>query len=295
MIKPYYETDLGKLYCGTVLNVLKQLPDEYIDCVITSPPYWALRDYGVKGQLGLEPTFQEYIIKLCNIFDEVKRILKKTGTCWVNLGDTYGGIGHSDWSGNKSWNTQKLKTNKDFKLDKKYPSKCLCQIPSRFSIEMCNRGWILRNKIIWEKSNCMPCGANDRFTVDYEPVFFFVKNKKYWFEQQYEPQILMGQYSINSVKYGKEGRNKRCIWKIPTQPFSDAHFATFPEKLVKTPLLAGCPEKGIVIDPFFGSGTVGLVAEKYNRQWIGIDLNKEYCEIAKDRIKAEVSQLKMRL
>jgi len=207
---------MNRIIQGNSLEVLKTLPDESVDCVVTSPPYWALRDYGVEGQLGLEPTFQDYITKLCDIFDEVRRVLKKDGTCWVNLGDTYFGSGKGaggDGSQKESWTwTEKEKRicqncGKEFigrkfqnfcgsacsgvdntkrKLKGKLEDKTLCQIPSRFAIEMTNRGWILRNKIIWHKPNAMPSSAKDRFTVDFEEVFFFVKNKRYYFETQYE-------------------------------------------------------------------------------------------------------------
>lgn len=178
----------NRIVCGDSLEELKKLPDESVDCVLTSPPYWALRDYGVDGQLGLEPTFQEYINKLCDIFDEVKRVLKKEGTCWVNLGDTYSGNKEGKTDNKVSDYLKKTTTN----LHKKRGTvleKSLCQIPSRFAIEMTNRGWILRNEIIWHKPNCMPSSVRDRFTVDFEKVFFFVKSKKYWFETQYEPMV----------------------------------------------------------------------------------------------------------
>ena len=184
----------NKIICGDALLELKKLPNESIDCAITSPPYWALRDYGVKGQLGLEPTFQEYITKLCDIFDEVKRVLKKEGTCWVNIGDTYASGGGA--SRHKGYNDPKYPNGRTGEFEepntnpqKGATEKSLCQIPSRFAIEMTNRGWILRNKIIWNKPNCMPSSAEDRFTVDFEEIFFFVKSKKYYFEQQLEKAI----------------------------------------------------------------------------------------------------------
>jgi site-specific DNA-methyltransferase (adenine-specific) len=303
---------------GDCLEKLKEFPDESVDCVITSPPYWALRDYGVEGQLGLEPTFQEYITKLCDIFDEVKRVLKKEGTCWVNIGDTYGGSGAGTWQNKpadaKSKEIYTLPYGKSScsKMRGTPQDKCLLQIPSRFAIEMTNRGWILRNEIIWYKPNCMPSSADDRFTVDFEKVFFFVKNKKYWFEQQ------LDEYSVNSDmayrktlrcgrKYGvkrpyqdnqplsynntplnTEGKNKRCIWKVETHPFAEAHFATFPEKLIMPMIKAGCPEKGIVLDPFMGAGTTAKVAKDFNRNYIGIELNPEYIEIANKRLRQEV-------
>lgn len=237
----------NKIICGNSLSELKKIPNETIDTVITSPPYWNLRDYGTaiweggdikcnhkqakeksrydykmpdsaqcgthkgmkKGtdnpkwkdvcptcgaikkdlQLGLEPTFQEYINKLCDIFDEIKRVLKKSGSVWVVIGDTY--------SGNKEGKTDNKVSdylkNTTINLHKKkgsIPEKSLCQIPSRFAIEMTNRGWILRNLIIWKKNNAMPSSCTDRFTIDYEFVYFFVKNKKYYFQQQFEPYTL---------------------------------------------------------------------------------------------------------
>ncbi len=177
---------INKIIKGEALQVLKTFPDESIDMVMTSPPYWTLRDYGVDRQLGLESTFQEYINKLCNIFDEVKRVLKKEGTVWVNIGDTYFGSNGNNHNGTGTGTVkQKAGVNRVNKIKYKniIISKCLIQIPSRFAIEMTNRGWILRNEIIWYKPNAMPSSAKDRFTVDFEKIFFFVKNKRYYFEQ----------------------------------------------------------------------------------------------------------------
>lgn len=293
---------------GDALEQLKKLSDESVDCVVTSPPYWALRDYGVEGQLGLEPTFQEYINKLCDIFDEVKRVLKKEGTCWVNMGDTYGGTGSGQKdTGKHGYTPEAMATTKN-KPQSKLQGKSLIQIPSRFAIEMTNRGWILRNEIIWYKPNGMPSSAKDRFTVDFEKVFFFVKSKKYWFETQYEPYTEdldrwggeklkadgestwdegTGQdtYRDRNMRPNSNGRNKRCVWRINTKPFKEAHFAVYPEKLIEPMIKAGCPEDGVVLDPFFGAGTTAVVAQKLNRKWLGIELNPEYIEIAKKRLK----------
>ncbi len=293
---------MNKIIQGDSLSVLKTIPAESINCCVTSPPYWALRDYGVDGQLGLEPTFQEYITKLCDIFDDVKRVLKKDGTCWVNLGDTY--LNNSSYSsgGRQGYNK---KEKMIYKKDAIVQIKSLCQIPARFSIEMCNRGWILRNTIIWHKPNAMPSSAKDRFTVDFEYLFFFVKNKKYWFETQREPhsQVSLDRikkpwkgnlckgHALGSLKDGDmskmchpEGRNKRTVWKINTQSFKEAHFAVFPEELVETPIKAGCPKGGVVLDPFSGSGTAGVVAQSQEKDFIGIELNPEYIKIAEKRL-----------
>ena len=313
------------IYKGNSLEILKTFPDESIDCVMTSPPYWALRDYGVDEQLGLEPTFQEYITKLCDIFDEIKRVLKKTGTCWVNLGDTYGGkIGSPNAP---KLSKGRIEEYKSASYVKEYiPSKSLCQIPSRFSIEMVNRGWILRNTIIWHKPNCMPSSVKDRFTVDFEYVFFFVKNKKYWFETQYEPiqsnydprkdkgrSEYSGKWKGNKdaesygsprartqrpnqkafVTINSNGRNKRAVWQICPKPFPEAHFAVYPEELCKTPIKSGCPAGGIVLDPFIGAGTTGIVALKQNKKFVGIELSQDYIDIANKRLKPYLEQTKL--
>lgn len=358
---------------GDALEVLKTLEDESIDMCMTSPPYWALRDYGtaiweggnekcnhetkrsigddlcnskqktMKGsrpnlqlkckcgairkdlQIGLEITFQKYIDNLCDIFDEVKRVIKKEGTCWVNIGDTY--MGNSSYSekGRQGFGNDKIgMINKEKWQDPKYKSahgkrlrarehvesgqiksKSLCQIPSRFAIEMINRGWILRNEIIWYKPNCMPASVKDRFTVDFEKIFFFVKSKNYYFEQQKEPAKDWGirdrsqmrnntedpklkHHGLNNCNFFESGRNKRCVWEITTKGYLEAHFAVYPEKLCSIPIKAGCPRDGIVLDPFFGSGTTGLVAQKLKRKWIGIELNEEYIKIAKKRLNQRI-------
>lgn len=305
---------INQIICGDARRVLQQLPDESIDCVVTSPPYWALRDYGVKGQLGLEPTFQDYIAKLCDIFDEVKRVLKRTGTCWVNLGDTYGGSGiAAGYTSRSKGETSLLPDDLSF-LPKiahvrgKY-NKCLLEIPARFAIEMANRGWVLRNEIIWWKPNCMPASVKDRFTVDFEKLFFFVKNKRYYFRQQFEAlkdkaRLTRRMISTTSNKkriYGdelvsainpktaeasrlrilKRGRNKRCVWSIATRPYRGRHFAVYPPKLIETPIKAGCPKGGVVLDPFIGSGTTALVARSLGRNYMGIDLNPKYVEMTR--------------
>ena len=301
--------ELHKIICGDALEELKKMPNESVDCVVTSPPYWALRDYGIAGQLGLEPTFQEYIEKLCDIFDEVKRVLKKDGTCWVNVGDTYFNSPtgkHDNFKGRISAKTFTAQMSHGRNIDFSKISlktKSLCQIPSRFAIEMTNRGWILRNEIIWYKPNCMPSPVKDRFTVDFEKVFFFVKSKKYKFEMQKEPlkskfhgkdwetrkaegEPMRQGLGKRATTFGgsPDGRNKRCVWEINTKPLKEAHFATFPEALIEPMIKAGCPISGLVLDPFFGAGTTGLVAKKQGKNYIGIELNPEYIKIANQRL-----------
>jgi site-specific DNA-methyltransferase (adenine-specific) len=234
--------EVNKILQGDSLSVLKTLQDKSISCVVTSPPYWALRDYGVERQLGLESTYQEYINNLCNVFDECKRVLRDDGSLYVNIGDCYAGnMGKkSGWTDNKlgfekeeAIDNGVCLTNKT-KIKHELPQKSLVQIPHRFAIEMANRGWILRNTIIWHKPNCMPSSANDRFTIDFEYIFFFTKNKKYYFEQQYEPlksstfNRCNYPYTNNKSdkstmaglsKYGYRpeehpGRNKRTVWEV---------------------------------------------------------------------------------
>lgn len=301
---------LNHMICGDALEILRTMPDESVDCAVTSPPYWALRDYGVEGQLGLEPTFEEYLQKLCAIFDEVKRVLKREGTCWVNLGDTYSGSnnGSHDYREHDGLGLDPKERYKGQKAGKtSVPAKSLCLIPFRFAIEMVNRGWMLRNTIIWHKPNCMPSSVKDRFTVDFEPLFFFVKSKQYWFELQYEPHktkpthgtgrrgLQKGNVQVwgheqrhsAHINYGHSGRTKRCVWTIPTQPFAEAHFAVYPPTLIETPIKAGCPEGGIVLDPFMGSGTTAVVARQLGRRFIGIELNPAYVELAAKRLSQE--------
>lgn len=325
----------GILYNDNCIEVLKHLENNTIDCVITSPPYWSLRDYGVDGQIGLEEQYTDYIDKLLSIFREIKWILKDSGSCYVNLGETY----HNalKWSCKKELpQTISKGKNRDFNTKKNnkqnIPKKCLMLIPDRFAISMIEDGWILRNVIIWHKPNQLPQSVKDRFTHDYEKIFFFVKNRKYYFEQQFEPLkeeskkgILYnrnGKISKKNVEVNRPGnnphsfhkianskskidknnvdkmikegktflypngmRNKRSVWSVPTKAFKDAHFAVFPEDLVEPLLLAGCPENGIVLDPFMWSGTTAVVAEKNNRKWVGIELNTNYCNIITNRIK----------
>ena len=291
-----------------------------MDCVITSPPYWQLRDYGYPDQWGLEKTFEEYLENLWKLMDEIKRILKDTGTVWINLGDTYArGTRNKSGTDHTKSNAKECHIEPLTKPNYKNLDKCLLLIPHRFAIGCVDRGWILRNEIIWHKPNCMPSGATDRFTVDFEKIFFFVKNKKYWFEQQFEPlssttverlkrdwkcspnsKIASGTiggmtdkgFNKAIIKMRERGkRNKRAVWKIPTRPSHEAHFAPFPEGLVEPMIKAGCPERGIVLDPFCGTATTGIKALQLNRKFIGIDASEEYSKIALRRLNEQSEQL----
>jgi DNA modification methylase len=277
-----------------------------VDCVITSPPYYGLRDYGIENQIGQENSPKEYLDNLIVIFSECKRIIKKSGSIWINIGDSYGGTGskgnHKDPKNKQGRNGQVV--SKTQKLN----PKSLLQIPERLSIRLQDElGLIKRNTVIWYKPNVMPSSVKDRFTVDYEPFLFFTKNPKYYFETQYEPlspnSIDRYKYKFGGgskykhlfqnngtwenpvyLDYNQKGRLKRCVWEITTKSFKGAHFAVFPEDLIETPIRACCPINGVVLDPFMGSGTVGVVAQKQHKNFIGIELNEKYIEIANKRI-----------
>ena len=305
---------------GDALRVLKTFPDESVDCVVTSPPYWAMRDYGVRGQLGLEPTLSEYLEKLLGVFDELRRVLKSTGTCWVNMGDTYSspmkGAGGkaSPESGDGAF--ARLINSATFpqrKFQSGLPVKSLCQVPARFAIGMTDRRWVLRNEIIWHKPNCMPQSARDRFTVDFEKLFFFVKGRHYHFERQFEPlrdrprslrplarpgtrrkarkDPLVSVLNPKTAEASRRrvltrGRNIRSVWSIPPRPHFGGHTATFPPELIETPILAGCPVGGVVLDPFSGTGTTALVARRLGRRFVGIELNPRYARASRQRLLA---------
>ena len=284
------ELKLDYIYQGDTLKILKTLPSECVDMCITSPPYWNMRDYGEEMQLGLEETADEFIEKLYNIFHEVQRVLKKEGSLWINIRDTYS-------KGLKKCGVKQ---------------KSLCMIPEKLVIKLLEDGWILRNDIIWHKPNAMPDSCKNRFTVDYEHLYFLTKVEKgYYFETQYEPftskhsksdfnnendkrskllETKMVRHgakgtTLNSPdKWSEKGRIKRTTWSINTKPYKGAHFATFPTELIEIPISAGCPVNGIVLDIFMGSGTTGVVAKEQGKHYIGIELNKEYIDIANKRL-----------
>lgn len=262
---------------GDVLEVLKTLPSNSIDMCITSPPYWGLRDYMVDSTLGAEVDPIDYLKNICNIFDEVSRCLKNEGTLWVNISDSYfrnGGksVGKNEKA--KVGNTRNGIQKGNCKVPKGYLEKSLSLIPQRFAIEMNSRGWIVRNQIIWNKPNAMPQPVKDRLVNDYEVILLFSKQKKYKFNTLKE--------NITGIE-----RIKRTTWSINTKPNKVlSHIAPFPEEIVEPCILAGSNEGEVVLDIFMGSGTTDVVAKKLGRDYIGIDLNKEYIRIAEDRIES---------
>ena len=249
---------------------LQKLPAESVQCIVTSPPYWGLRDYGIEGQIGLEEKLQQYINKLTAVFSEAKRVLRNDGVFWLNIGDGY-------TSGNRGYRAP----------DKKNPARAmsvrpdtpdglkpkdLLGIPWRIALALQADGWFLRSDIIWNKPNAMPESVKDRPTRSHEYIFMLTKREKYYYDYQ-------------AIK--ENGRNKRTVWNVNTTPFPDAHLATFPPALIEPCIRSSTRENDFVLDPFFGSGTVGVVCQENHRRFIGIELNNEYVRIAQKRLAIE--------
>jgi len=298
---------------GDNRETLKALPEKSVQCVVTSPPYWGLRDYGHDEQLGLEQTPNEFIENLCQVFDEVWRVLADDGTLWVNLGDSYNQSAPNR-SGQNGFGDGRTNRDKRFSVggvDGLKP-KDLVGIPWRFAFAMQARGWYLRQDIIWAKPNPMPESVTDRCTKSHEYIFLLTKSAKYYYDHEAikEPvsesslkraeyafhsdrpstkNASMGGAGIHTEKMGTrfvnpEGRNKRDVWTVATKPYAEAHFATYPVELILPCIKAGSKEGDIVLDPFSGSGTTGEVALQLGRNYIGTELNPEYAALSEKRI-----------
>jgi site-specific DNA-methyltransferase (cytosine-N4-specific) len=262
-----------EIILGDARTVLKNIEAERFRCCVTSPPYWSLRDYQIKGQIGSEMELGDYIKDLVHVFREVKRTLTDDGTLWLNLGDTY-------TSGDRTWRAADKK-NPARAMSYRPPTpeglkpKDLIGIPWRVAFALQEDGWFLRSDIIWNKPNCQPESVKDRPTRSHEYIFLFSKTERYYYnhEKMQEPAAQPGKF-----------RNKRTVWSINTIPFPEAHFATFPTTLVEPCILASTRRDDLVLDPFFGSGTVGLAALGCQRKFIGIEINGEFVEIAKKRL-----------
>lgn len=271
--------ELNKIHNVDCLKGLQQMEDECVNCVITSPPYWGLRDYGSEHQIGTEVNPSDYIDNLCNIFDECYRVLKKDGVLWVNISDSYFRNGGKSKGANPNANVGNTKRGiqrGNCKVPKGYLEKSLALIPQRFVIEMNKRGWIVRNQIIWHKPNAMPQPVRDRFVNDYEVLFMFVKAKKYTFNLQTE--------NIT----GKE-RIKRAVWSINTKPNKYGHIAPYPHELIRQCLFSSSNENDVILDPFMGSGTTAELCKLTNRNYIGFEINEDYCQLAEERLKQVVN------
>jgi DNA modification methylase len=254
---------------GDTREVLKAIPNDTFQCVVTSPPYWGVRDYGVEGQIGAEMDVSQYIDTLVKVFREVRRVLKPDGTFWVNIGNTY-------TSGGRKWRQEDGK-NKGRAMSYRPPTpeglkkKDLVGVAWLLALECQKDGWYLRNDIIWYKPNCQPESVKDRFTVAHEYLFFFTKSEHYYFDQE---AIKERTTDGNGLK------NRRTVWSINTEPCPDAHFAVFPRSLVRPCILAGSRPGDLILDPFYGTGTVGIVALEHGRRCVGVELKEDFIDIA---------------
>lgn len=309
-LTPYYEDESVRLYAGHDIDVLRQLPDASVDCVVTSPPYYGLRDYGVDGQRGHESSPAEYVAGMVEVFAEVRRVLAGDGTLWLNLGDTY-------YSGRGAATGRDVKSEaRRFgvrPVDKGGADwakpKDLLMIPAEVAIALRDDGWYLRSDVIWDKPNCMPESVTDRLAGRHEHVFLFSKSRRYWFDldaiREPHSEATLERARPGRAAPGKSrregqgvppgnrphtarldqinhpaGRNPGDVWTIPTQPFAAAHFACMPPALAERCILAGCKPGGTVLDPYSGSGTTGLAAARHGRRYIGIDLNPDYLDLS---------------
>lgn len=306
-----------QLLQGNCIDILPTLIEKSVHCIITSPPYYGLRDYGVDDQIGLEETPEEYAAKLVQVFTECWRVLRDDGTLWLNLGDSYAAnrgyqvadtniVGDARSAGNRPMKA------KDYGLK----PKDLIGIPWRVAFALQSAGWYLRSDIIWHKPNPMPESVTDRPTKSHEYIFLLTKSQRYYYDAEaikeqatgydgrkdtmmkgsdkYNSGVVPGQQPHTMAARGHERwqeneegekiRNKRSVWTVPTSPYKGAHFATFPTDLIKPMVLAGCPVDGTVLDPFNGSGTTGEVAISLGRNYIGIELNPEYLKLAEKRL-----------
>jgi len=301
------------IHQGDCRNVLATLDDQSVNCIVTSPPYFGLRDYDVAGQMGLEPTPDEFVAALVGVLREARRVLRDDGTLWLNLGDSYAGTGKSGGGAQgERWKEAGADTvgprgGKWKPAPEGLKQKDLIGIPWRVALALQADGWYLRQDIIWHKPNPMPESVRDRCTKSHEYIFLLSKSPSYYFDSvaMQEPVAastaarlaqptladqtgsarVPGKTNGNMKAVGNgETRNRRSVWTVTTKPFKEAHFATFPPDLIEPCVLAGCPEDGTVLDPFFGAGTTGLVAQRTGRNAIGVELNPDYIQIAQRRL-----------
>lgn len=312
------------IYLGDCLEVLNSLPEGCAQTCVTSPPYWGLRDYGVEGQLGLEKTPELFVQKMVEVFRAVRRVLKNDGTLWLNLGDSYsasqygsgGGWAQGKGKNGSGGNSQERSLFKDPGYNAELPNKNLVGIPWRVALALQADGWILRQDIIWHKPNPMPESVRDRCTKAHEYIFLLAKSPRYYFDHESlrEPAVVPA--GPGNKRAGKEPglrqgdnanirgslhrigpratRHKRSVWSVTTKPFRGAHFARFPPDLIEPCVRAGAPTGGVVLDPFAGAGTTGVVCKRTGREFIGIELNPEYRELALRRIDSVTVQTELK-
>lgn len=302
----YYDSDDVQLHHGDALDVARTLPDGLARTIVTSPPYFGLRDYGEDGQIGAEASVGEYVARMVGLFRELRRVLADDGTLWMNLGDSYSGDGRTGrndaaWKGGPE--RMANATSRDL------PAKNLIGIPWRVALALQDDGWILRSDIIWAKPNPMPESVTDRPTKSHEYLFLFAKSPRYYYDadsiREPHPDKALYQQEVarrNPHRPGKAagapgqskqsgmaaglrelnalGANKRTVWTVPTVPFPGSHFAVYPPDLIRPCIRAGSEPGDIVLDPFSGSGTTGAVATFEGRKYIGIDLNRDYLRMS---------------
>lgn len=300
MTAPYYQDEHVTLHHGDATSVLGGLAAESVDCIVTSPPYFGLRDYGVAGQLGAEATPAEYVENMRALFAEARRVLADDGTLWLNLGDSYSGNGGGPHGGILTGD--KIRRGSPRRTLSDLPPKNLLGIPWRVAFALQDDGWILRNDIIWAKPNGMPNSVTDRLATKHEHIFLFTKSPRYWFDldpiRDPHSEASIARYAkpirfthpsadnngqrgqIDGGHTPERGVNPGDVWLLPTVPFTEAHFAVMPPALAERCVQAGCKPGGTVLDPFSGSGTTGLAAAKHGRRYVGIDLSADYLDLS---------------
>jgi len=303
-VNPYYADDSVTLYHGDALEVLREMPNSSADCCVTSPPYYGLRDYGVPGQLGLEPMPATYVSRIRAVFTEVRRVLADNGTLWLNLGDSYvtSGSGSRTHPGYLGGRPNAVTTPQGFGAKPGTP-KNLLGIPWRVAFALQDDGWILRNAVVWDKPNAMPESVTDRLSTTYELVFMFAKSQRYWFDldpiREDRSAATLARYAYAYQTKGNAasktnhlttggmmdginpaGRNPGDVWTIPTSPFPDAHFAVMAPAVAERCVAAGCKPGGVVLDPFCGVGTTGMVAGRHGRRFVGVDISAATLDLA---------------
>ena len=267
------------IFEGDAFTVLRRLESKSVQCVITSPPYWGLRNYDIADQIGLEDTLPQFLHKLVSVFSEVKRVLKDNGTLWLNIGDGY-------TSGNRGWRAPDKKNparamNVRPDTPEGLKKKDLIGIPWRLAFALQEDGWYLRSDIVWHKPNAMPESVKDRPARSHEYIFFLSKSEQYLYNWE----------ATRELADGGGYRNRRSVWSVNTKGFSGAHFATFPTDLIRPCILASSRPGDFVLDPFFGSGTVGVACQEVSRNYVGIELNPEYVSLASHRLKSNTDNV----
>lgn len=291
-VEKFFEGSDVTIWHGDAHDVWKHLPERSVSAIVTSPPYFRRREYGVDGQLGQENDVSEYVGRLADLMTSWgTSVMREDGSLWLNIGDSY--------------SKGSVRQGYDF------PAKCALMVPERFALAMIERGWTVRNKIVWQKANPMPSSVPDRLNTTYEMLYHLVRQPDYYYDlaaireeaKSTQEQWDAMRQSLHNHQFGHVNgtplsetsfvnfdgkKNPGDVWRIGSQQFTEAHFAVFPEELVRRPIVATVPEGGVVADPFFGSGTTGAVARKYGRRCVGVELNRDYCSMAADRFQQEV-------